>query len=356
MKTIKRIFLLLAAMSMVTAGAVAQQKAGTSSMQFLSVMPCARATALGDAYSVAATGAEALFWNPAGLAWTEGHQVSLTYIAWIFDSRLYDLAYAMPLGSFGNLGLQLQYVNYGSFDETITSGVLYYPGQALPYLTGRTWKPYSYLAGLTYASKLTERFSFGVTAKYAYESLYDQTASAIQTDANGSVTNAYSLATNRGVVLFDAGFRYNTGFRTVQIAACTQNFGPDAKYSSDYQVTQYPAPLTFRLGIAGDVIGKNSLLLEDSNSRLGVMFDLFLENDADQQEHVGIEYEFANMVSLRAGYKINYATQGFTCGAGVHQTMGNVKLSFDYGFGAMDAMISAYTGNVHRISLGVEIQ
>ena len=356
MKTIKKIFLSLAAISMVTAGALAQQKAGTTSMQFLSVMPCARATALGDAYSVAATGAEALFWNPAGLAWAENQQVSLTYIAWIFDSRLYDLAYALPLGSYGGIGLQLQYVDYGSFDETITSGSLYYPGQTLPYLTGRTWKPYSYLGGLTYATKLTERFSFGVTAKYAYESLYDQSASAIQTDANGSVTNAYSLSTNRGVVLFDAGFRYNTGFRTVQIAACTQNFGPDVKYSSDYQVTQYPAPLTFRIGIAGDVIGKNSLLLEDANNRLGVMFDLFLENDADQQEHVGIEYEFANMVSIRAGYKINYATQGLTCGAGVHQTIGHVKLSFDYGFGAMDAMISSYTGNVHRISLGVEIQ
>ena len=101
MKTIRRIFLSLAAISMVTAGALAQQKAGTTSMQFLSVMPCARATALGDAYSVAATGAEALFWNPAGLAWTENQQVSLTYIAWIFDSRLYDLAYAVPLGAFG---------------------------------------------------------------------------------------------------------------------------------------------------------------------------------------------------------------------------------------------------------------
>jgi hypothetical protein len=356
MKTMKKIFLSLAAISMVTAGALAQQKAGTTSMQFLSVMPCARATALGDAYSVAATGAEALFWNPAGLAWAENQQVSLTYIAWIFDSKLYDLGYAMPLGNFGNIGLQVQYVDYGNFEEAITTGTMYYPGQSLPYLTGRTWKPYSYLAGLTYATKLTDRFSFGISAKYAYESLYDQTGSVVQTDANGGVTNAYSVETNRGVFLFDAGFRYNTGFKTIQIAACTQNFGPDVKYTSDNQVTQYPAPLTFRIGIAGDLIGKNALLMEDANNRLGVMFDLFLENDATQQEHIGIEYELANTLSIRAGYKVNYATQGFTAGAGVHQAIGGLKLSFDYGFGAMDALISAYTGNVHRISLGVEIQ
>jgi hypothetical protein len=44
------------------------QKVGSTSMQFLKVMPSARATALGEAYSVWATGAEAVFWNPAGLA------------------------------------------------------------------------------------------------------------------------------------------------------------------------------------------------------------------------------------------------------------------------------------------------
>jgi hypothetical protein len=356
MKTINKIFLLLAAISMVTAGLLAQQKAGTTSMQFLKVMPCARATALGDAYSVAATGAEALFWNPAGLAWTENSQVSLTYINWIFDSKLYDMAYAMPLGNYGSVGLQLQYVDYGNFDEAINTGGAYFPGQSSPYLTGRTFKPYSYLAGVTYANKLTDKFSFGITAKYAYESLYDQSGTAVQIGANGNAVNSYSVETNRGVILFDAGFRYNTGFKTVQIAACTQNFGPDVNYSSDYQVTSYPAPLTFRLGIAGDLIGKNSLFMEDANNRLGLMFDLFLTNDADQQEHIGIEYEFANMFSVRAGYKVNYATEGLTFGAGVHQSIGSVKFSVDYGFGAMDALISDYSGNVHRISLGVEIQ
>jgi hypothetical protein len=356
MKTIIKLVLVLAAISMVTAGVFAQQKAGTTSMQFLKVMPCARATALGDAYSVIATGAEALFWNPAGLAWTENQQASLTYVTWIFESKLYDLGYAVPLGNFGNVGLQIQYVDYGNFDESIASGVAYYPGQDLPYLTGRTFKPYSYLAGLTYAKKLTDKFSFGVTGKYAYESLYDQTANAVQTDGNGNPVNSYSVDAKRGEFLFDAGFRYNTGFKTIQIGACVQNFGPDVKYTSQYQETQYPAPLSFRLGIAGDLIGKNSLLMEDETNRLGLVFDLFLTNDADQQEHVGIEYEFANTLALRAGYKINYTSEGLTFGAGIHHSLAGLKLAVDYSYGAMDAMISDYVGNVHRISIGVEIQ
>ena len=86
------------------------------------------------------------------------------------------------------------------------------------------------------------------------------------------------------------------------------------------------------------------------------MFDLFLANDANQQEHLGLEYEFDNTFAIRVGYKFNYVNEGFTCGGGIHHMVGNLKISIDYSYGAMNAMISDYTGNVHRISLGVGIQ
>lgn len=356
MKTTKKIFLLLAAISMVTAGAIAQQKAGTTSMQFLKVMPCARATAMGDAYSAVATGAEAVYWNPAGLAWADDQQLSLSYINWIFDAKLYSLSYGLPLGDFGSVGLQLQYVDYGNFDETVASGNTFYSDKTNPYLTDRTFKPYDYVVGLTYAKKLTEKFSFGLTGKYAYESLYGSNATTQVIDANGNTIGTYTIDANRGVYLFDAGFLYNTGYKTIRIAASAQNFGPDVTYNTSYNDTKYPAPLSFRLGGAADLIGKNSLFMEDGDHRLGVSFDLFLANDADQQEHLGLEYEFANTFAIRAGYKFNYSTEGFTFGGGVHQTLGNLRLSVDYSYGAMDAIISDYTGNVHRISVGVGIQ
>ncbi|MEI6053715.1 MAG: hypothetical protein WCQ44_13500, partial [Opitutaceae bacterium] len=42
-----------------------EQKVGTTSLQFLKVMPTARATAMGDAFGSLASGADASFWNPA---------------------------------------------------------------------------------------------------------------------------------------------------------------------------------------------------------------------------------------------------------------------------------------------------
>lgn len=357
MKTNRRLVLLLAAISLVTASVFSQQKAGTTSMQFLKVMPCARATALGDAYSAVASGAEAVYWNPAGLAWSDNQEISLTYINWIFDAKLYDLSLGVPIGNLGNIGLQLQYVDYGSFDEAIRTGATFYPGQSYAYLTGNTFKPYDYLIGLTYARKLTDKFSFGLSAKYAYESLYGQGhVTSFEIGQDQQVGNSYDVTTNTSIWLFDAGFRYNTGFHTVQLGASAQNFGPDIKYASSGKESKYPAPLAFRLGVAADLLGPNSLLGNQQDSRLGVLFDLFLANDADQQEHIGLEYEFANTIALRAGYKFNYGTESFTCGGGVHQTLGHLKFSIDYSYGLMDQIISAYTGNTHRISVGVGIQ
>src|SRR3989304_8947416 len=76
------------------------QKVGSTSMQFLKVLPCARATALGEAYSVWASGAEAVFWNPSGLALIDGQEISTTYIDWLdrkstrLNSRHGHLSYA----------------------------------------------------------------------------------------------------------------------------------------------------------------------------------------------------------------------------------------------------------------------
>jgi hypothetical protein len=100
--------------------------------------------------------------------------------------------------------------------------------------------------------------------------------------------------------------------------------------------------------MAADLIGNNSLLVEDETNRVGVAFDLFQPNDYTQQQHLGLEYEYAGTFALRVGYKFNYDTQGFTAGGGVRETVGGVRITLDYSYGA----IGMYLGDVHRISLG----
>ena len=54
------------------------QRVGISSLQFLKIGVGARATALGESFVAISNDASALFWNPAGLANTEGNQVFLS--------------------------------------------------------------------------------------------------------------------------------------------------------------------------------------------------------------------------------------------------------------------------------------
>ena len=319
------------------------QKVGSTSMEFLEVMPVARATALGDAYSVWASGADAVFWNPSGLALVQNQELSSTFVKWIFDTRQGALSYATPIGSLGAIGLQIQYVDFGEFDEAVATRP-YINQEVNPGLTGNTFHPFSYLFGLTYARSLTDRFSTGLTVKYAHESLYNGQMVLAQV-TQGSFEEVKTWASG---VVFDFGIRYNTGFRSIQIGASVQNFGPNVTYA----IQSSPVPLLFRWGVAADLIGKDALLSTDEENRLGLAFDLYQPNDYGQQEHLGAEYEYQGVFALRAGYKFNYDYEGLTLGAGIKQSLGSVQLSFDYSYGS----IGPYLGNVQRISLGADIK
>ena len=320
------------------------QKVGSTSMQFLKVTPCARATALGDAYSVLASGAEALFWNPSGLALAGTQELSLTYINWIFDARQGALSYAVPIGDIGSIGVQFQYVDFGEFEETSLNRP-FIQDTTYPGITGRTFRPFSYLIGVSYAKSLTDKFSIGLSAKYAHESLFSGQMIAA-TVAQGTNENVKTWANG---LMFDFGVHYNTGFRSIQIAASVQNFGANVEYAKESN----PVPLLFRFGIAADLIGTNALLLHtEGENRLTLAFDLFQPNDYGQQEHVGLEYEFAKTFALRGGYKFNYDSEGVTFGAGLKHSFESVDLSVDYSYGS----VGTYLGNVQRISLGAKIQ
>jgi hypothetical protein len=62
-------------------------------------------------------------------------------------------------------------------------------------------------------------------------------------------------------LLFDVGIRYATGYRSVEIGAAVQNFGPDVTYA----VESYPVPMMFRLGIAADLVGGDGAALAGSS-------------------------------------------------------------------------------------------
>jgi long-subunit fatty acid transport protein len=341
LKTKTRFLIAIIAAGILYASASQAQKVGSTSMQFLKVMPSARAAALGEAYAVWATGAEAIFWNPAGLAKLDNMEFSTTYINWLFDAQQGALVYALAIQGFGALGVQVQYVDFGEFEET-TNERPYINDPDNPGLTGKTFKPFSYLVGISYARNLTDKFSIGLGMKYTHESLFD--GRKLTAQVRQGVREEVDTWANG--LLFDFGIRYNTGYRSIHLGSSVQNFGADVKYAKESN----PVPLLFRFGIGADLVGPEGLLRPGSEeNRLSMAFDIFHPNDYAQQIHVGAEYEFANSFALRGGYKFNYDFDGLTLGAGVKHALEGVRLSADYSYGDM----GTYLGNVQRISFGI---
>lgn len=322
------------------------QKVGSTSMQFLKVMPSARATALGEAYSAWAAGADAVFWNPAGVALMTGQQASLTYIRWIFDTQQGALSYAINVDGIGAIGAQLQFVDFGAIEEARWEPP-FNQSSEYPGLTGATFRPYAYLVGLTYAARITDKFSTGLTAKHAFESLYGS-GEVMAVNRRGDDTDTVSVKTWANGFLFDFGLNYDTGFRSIRIAASMQNFGANVRYALESN----PVPLSLRVGVAADLIGRDALLSNDEDVRLGVAFDLFQPNDYAQQAHAGVELEYGGAFALRLGNKFGYDADGFTMGLGVRQPLAGVGFSFDYSFASLRYRL----GSVHRLSMGVDIQ
>jgi hypothetical protein len=297
-------------------------KVGTTSFQFLKVNPDARSTALGEAYTSVVSTSEAVFWNPAGLTRVQKMDVASSYVDWLLDISHLSLSAAYSFENLGTIGFQAILTDIGEIEETRVDYLFRVEeeGRYNPGITGNVVKPGAMVFGLSYARQLTEKFSFGLTVKYAHEDLVVKTASS---------------------VIFDGGVLFDTGFRSLSVSAVLRHFGPKVQYFNK----SYPLPQTFTLGLSGYLLAPdNSFLMDSESNKLLVSYDLSQPRDYSQQHHVGIEYALRDILFLRAGYKINFDDEGLTYGFGLAYT--GVRVDYSY------SDFGEYLNAVHRFSIG----
>ena len=110
--------------SLAASARAADSRAGTSGANFLKIgQGSARAMSLGGAYVAIAEGADALTWNPAGLAVTQQRELGFSYLRYVqdVDAPIY-LGYAHPMGR-TTWGANLSYVSVSGFDVRDANGV-----------------------------------------------------------------------------------------------------------------------------------------------------------------------------------------------------------------------------------------
>jgi len=166
---------------------------GTSGAQFLEIPAGARATAIGGAVVANSRDASALFWNPAGIVNVPSADLHLSHTTWWASMAITHAAFAFSHESFGSFGVSVAMLTVEKMEVTT---------ELEPEGTGQFFDARDLMIGVTYARRLTEDFSVGVTAKYVNQRIWSQTASG---------------------VAFDVGTQYHVGFRDLTIAMSMSN-------------------------------------------------------------------------------------------------------------------------------------
>ncbi len=323
MKNLNKIILLLVLLFTVKSNAqlfptLGGQRAGISTMQFLKIGVGGRATAMGDAFIAIADDASALYWNPAGLSFAKQNEVMFSHNSWVADISQEFVGGFYKISENDVVGLSLTSLHMENMpvtDEFNPSGNGQYFGFGDVAFT------------LSYSRKMTEQFSIGVSLRYVEETL--------------------DMLKMRGVMI-DIGTMYWTGLGTTRFAVAITNFGnelaPDGEVTlwggrtnSEWQ--SFSPPTMFRIGFAFEP-------WENAQNRVTTSIQLNHPNDNSENVSIGGEYSYANIVALRAGYKINVDEQGFTAGAGVNLPLGIGNVSVDYGYSGFSLL-----GSTHRFSV-----
>lgn len=292
---------------------------GTSAANFLKIGVGSRPTAMGDAAVATVNSPDALYWNVAALTRIPNQfSVAISTMDWLVDTRNSYIATAYNVDGVGSFGIDLQYLDYGTIEETTV-----YDQDG----TGRYLSASDMAIGLGYARELTDRFSFGLKVKFINETIADASASAVAVDL--------------GVVFQTSFFDNNLRF-----AAVLSNFGTKMQFKGeDLSVTyivpgnpgnkQVPAelstiewdiPLLLRFGISDYVVNNDDLSLL-------VAFDYLDTRDHQARYNLGTEVGLYKMVYLRGGYKFNYEEVSYTLGFGLDFTkLVDYNLQLDYSF------------------------
>jgi hypothetical protein len=285
------------------------KRLGASGYTFLKVAQGARAAAMGDAYGAVADDASSVFWNPAGLVYVEQREFTSTYTKWVASSNLYSgaLALTTDMGTFA-----LSFISFQPADIEETTP--FAPGG-----TGRILAAGDIAVGLGFAKRLTDRFSLGGHFQYVQEQLDNEVGSTLN---------------------FSLGTMFFTGFRSSRLAMTLRNFGKNEIIIRD----KFLMPMLFSVTGAMEVYGE-----KQDPTRLTLAFENVFAIDYDNRAHVGAELWMQDILAIRAGYKFNYDTDGFSAGAGLKYPYLGKTIKVDFAYSQMGDLLDPAL----RVSVGL---
>jgi hypothetical protein len=283
-------------------------KVGSVAFKFLNIQTDARGAALGG-LSAQASGAGALFSNPAGIAGTEGMNLTAGLSQYLLETSITNFGFVMPMMG-GAVGVSVVSVNYGDIMKSGWAGTtefVFQPNQG-------TFKANDMALQVSYGQNLSDKFSIGGTAKILSQNIDNESI---------------------GGLAFDIGTQFDIGYKGMKMGAVISNFGPDVESvmtGGGYQgFPSMSLPMTFSFGVIGEA-------MPGMNAGLNVL----KQADMEQEFILNAEYNISP-AAVRFSYNLNNPQQNLSVGAGVNVAGINADLSMS---------MTQYLDNVLRMSIG----
>jgi len=361
----------------------------TTAMPMLNIGPDARSGGMANTGIGLSPDANAIFWNPAKLAFVGKGNVygGLSYTPWLRrlvpDVELMFANVAAGVGERGGVGASLRYFSLGEITFRNEQGE-----------EQGTYRPYEMALDVAYALKLSDHFSGGVSLRYALSDLAQGQV------VGGQLTKVgQTVATDVSVFYQGDEFSMPDGQRGQWVGGLTlSNIGAKIKYSESGEADFIPTNMRLgggfnwrldkynRLTLLTDVNkllvptkperdvldadndGDRSEILAGKDDKVGVIPgiiqswdptakpDGFKELMREFMINVGGEYWYNDQFAVRAGYQHEDVTKGnrrfFTMGFGVRYNL--IGLDFAYLFPA-DQTVRSPLENTIRFSALVDL-
>jgi len=345
--------LFLLALTFNTSTLMAQSEAGAP---FLLIAPGARASGMGEANVALADDAVGGYYNPAGINWAEGRNLTFMRAKWLpnlVDDISYNfLGYSQYIDGLGSIGGHIIYLDLGEQVRT---------GENSPDAID-TFQSFMLAVAGTYAADLSEKSAVGINVKFIHQDLAPFGAG--QEKGSGSSSS----------FAFDVGFLAKDKIlRGLDLGVAIANIGPDIAFIDANQAD--PMPMNLKMGFSYMLFDGefNSLrLVYDANKLLvasypdrdlndnGIKGELDVKGEEAHKDpfykafvtswtddsanlewqkiihNVGFEYWYSGLVALRAGVFRDYFLRDEEDNIALMKTLGvglrYSNLGFDFGY------------------------
>ncbi|MCS7082041.1 MAG: PorV/PorQ family protein [Bacteroidetes bacterium] len=314
-------------------------KVGTTAAAFLEIGVGARAQGLGGAFVALANSAEALYWNPAGLAQLSAHEAFLTHSRWLAELTFDYLGVALRLDPWGTLGVSV--TRLGMPEMLVRT-------EDRPEGTGEWFGASDLAVGLSYGRPITDRFSIGFTVKYIEQRIWHTSAVGFAADLGTQFRTDFfgGLVIGASITNFGTDMRLSGRDLRVFVDPDPRQLGNNSRIPANLETEAWSLPVHFQVGVA-------TTALRTPFHRLSLAADAVYPSSNYQSLNGGLEYSFRDRLWLRLGYQnalLRDGEGGFSWGLGLLQPLpyprGRARIDYAYrAFGRL--------GAVHVLSLGV---